>query len=65
MYTVKELGKKLGEPPWRCYYVAVNKLDLEPAAKAGPVLLFDETQLEKIKAGLQSVQIRAPRPVRW
>ena len=61
---IKELGSTIGqiadrfeEPPTRVAYI-VAKLRLKAAQRVGIIRLFDESQVQAIKGGLYSMQIR-------
>jgi hypothetical protein len=55
--TIGQIAERLGEPPSRVGYV-ISKYRLKPRQRVGIIRLFDEDQVEAIRQGLYSIQIR-------
>jgi len=56
-FTVGQIADKVEEPPARVAYI-ISKLRLKPRQRVGIIRLFDEAQVQAIKEGLYSMQIR-------
>ena len=56
-FTVGQIGDRLEEPLARVTYI-ISKLRLKPRQRVGIIRLFDESQIQAIKEGLFTMQIR-------
>jgi hypothetical protein len=56
-FTVGQIADRLEEPPARVAYI-ISKYRLKPRYRVGIIRLFDESQVQAIKDGLFTMQIR-------
>ena len=56
-FTVGQIADQLEEPPARVAYI-ISKLRLKPRCRVGIIRLFDESQVQAIKDGLFTMQVR-------
>jgi len=57
LYTASQIADQLAEPPQRVTYI-IRKYRLKPVQWVGIIRLFDEQQVQAIKDGLYSIQVR-------
>ena len=56
-YTIGQIADRLQEPPARVAYI-VSKYRLKPVRRVGIIRLFSEDQVQAIKNGLFTMQVR-------